>query len=156
MADKNSRWSFSRLRLWISAHLVLVLISLTLCGLVLFPLADCIDCDLTGSWGRIVASYEVRSAVFACWLLGASFLVGVLRRRWGWLVPVAIVLIACVTEPLGGVELSSLFSNEGRVMLLYGGFFGMTSFLVGTLLRVYIDLVVKPRSTSRTVGPPGA
>jgi hypothetical protein len=142
----GGQWSVTKLRQWLGSHLVLVLILVTLCALVLFPIADCFDCQFPSPWGRNDAIYEIRSIVFDCWLFGASFLLGVLKKRWGWLVPIAIALIACATEPLGGVPLWSLLGNEWPEMLIFGGFVGLTSFVIGAALRVPIDYFVSRRS----------
>jgi hypothetical protein len=99
---------------YLRRHLDLVLIAISFCALILFPLADCFDCDYPHPWGRNDAAYATRSMEFVCWLAGASLLAGFSRRRFGWMVPVAITLIACATEPLGGVAFWSLLNNEGQ------------------------------------------
>ena len=125
-------------------HLVLVLIGISLLALILFPLADCFDCEGPRPWGRNDAAYAIRSIVFDYWFIGASLLAGASRRRFGWTVPIAITLIACATEPLGGVAIWSLLSNEGPVMVVFGGSLGMASFVVGLLARVTVDRLREP------------
>jgi hypothetical protein len=66
-------------------------------------------------------------------------LVGLLRLRKGWLVPLAFVLIDCATEPLGGVPLWSLLRNEGPMLLIVGLPVGFASFAVGWILRLLIE-----------------
>ena len=83
--------------------------------------------------------------VFDFWLAGASLTVGYLRCRFGWTVPVAITFIACATEPLGGVAIWSLVSNEGPVMLILGGSLGMASFCAGLIARIFVDRLQKGR-----------
>ena len=124
-------------------HLVLVLIGISLLALILFPLADCFDCEGPRPWGRNDAVYATRSMVFDYWLVGASLLAGASRRRFGWTVPVAITVIACATEPLGGVAIRSLFSNEGPVMLIFGGSLGIAAFVAGLLASVTVDRLRK-------------
>lgn len=143
MVELNGRRLVTKLCVWANSHLVLILISITVCALILFPIADCFDCQYQNAWGRNDATYEIRSIVFDCWLVGASFSIGILRRRWGWLVPVAIVLIGCATEPLGGVPLWSLINNEGPMMLLIGGIIGLISFFIGTGLRILFGTALR-------------
>jgi hypothetical protein len=81
---------------YIRHHLVLVLIAISIGVLIVFPLADCFDCEGPQPWGRNDAAYATRSMLFDYSLVGASLLAGVSRRRFGWTVPVAITLIACV------------------------------------------------------------
>jgi hypothetical protein len=83
--------------------------------------------------------------LFDYWIVGASLLAGLSRRRFGWTVPVAITLIACATEPLGGVELWSLFRNEVPVMLIFGGSLGLASFFAGLIARASVDRLRKHR-----------
>jgi hypothetical protein len=139
----NSRRALLRFTGYLRRNLVLVLVAISFCALILFPLADCFDCDGPHPWGRNDAAYLTRSMVFDYWLAGASLLAGFTRRRFGWLVPVAITLIACVTEPLAGVAFWSLLNNEGPVMLIYGGSLGLASFCVGLIARILMDRLRK-------------
>jgi O-antigen/teichoic acid export membrane protein len=124
-------------------HLALILILSSCCFLVLFPLADCFDCEGPSPWGRNDAAFAIRSTVFFYLLVSSSALAGLLRCRLGWLVPVAIVPIAGATERLGGVPLWSLIRNEGPVMLIFGGAVGLIVFLAGLVVRVAADGVRK-------------
>jgi hypothetical protein len=141
----NNRRVLVRLAGYLRLHLVLVLIAISFCALILFPLADCFDCDYPHPWGRNDAAYAIRSMAFDCWLVGGSLLAGFSRRRFAWLVPVAITLIACATEPLGGVAFWSLVNNEGPIMLIFGGSLGLASFCVGLMARVLMDRLRKRR-----------
>ena len=145
------RRSLAKLGTHLHHHLVLVLISISLCALILFPIADCFDCDGANPWGRNDVAYSVRSAIYSYWLVGSSLLVGFSRRRFGWTVPIAITVIACVTEPLGGVKLWSLVNNEGPVMLIFGGSIGLASFFAGVVARLMVDSRRKSRPGDRVV-----
>ena len=107
------RRSLIKLGAFLRQHLIVVLISISLCALILFPLADCFDCEGPNPWGRNDAAYAIRSTMFDYLLVGSSLLAGFSRRRFGWTVPIAITVIACAIEPLAGVELWSLVRNEG-------------------------------------------
>jgi hypothetical protein len=137
--DRNKCSPSVRLGKYLQRHLVFVLISISFCGLLLFPLADCFDCEYAHPWGRDEAVYAARTAVFGCWLVGASLLAGFSRRRFGWTVPIAITLIACATEPLAGVAVQSWINNEGPVMLIFGGSLGLASFCIGWITRALTD-----------------
>ena len=139
----KSRRSLAGFIGYLRHHLGFVLIGISLLALILFPLADCFDCEGLGPWGRNDAAYATRSMVFDYWLVGASLLAGASRHRFSWTVPVAITLIACATEPLGGVAIWSLFSNEGPVMLIFGGSLGMASFVAGLSASVTVDRLRK-------------
>ena len=140
----NSRRALGMLARYLRRHLVLVLIAISFCGLVLFPLANCFDCEGPHPWGRNDEAYATRSMVFDYWLAGASLVAGLSRRRFGWMVPIAIVSIACATEPLAGVALWSLLNNEGPVMLIFDGSLGLGSFCAGLIARALIDRLRKP------------
>jgi hypothetical protein len=53
---------------YLRPHLVLVLIAISFCALILFPLTDCFDCEEPQPWGRNDAAYATRSVVFDYWL----------------------------------------------------------------------------------------
>jgi hypothetical protein len=144
------RRSLIKLGAYLRHHLVLVLISISLCALIVFPLADCFDCEGPNPWGRNDAAYATRSMMFICLLVGSSLLAGFSRRRLGWTVPIAITVIACATQPLAGVELWSLVNNEGPIMLIVGGSIGLASFCVGLAARVIMDSWRKRQSHSST------
>jgi hypothetical protein len=141
----NDRRALVQFTGYLGRHLVLVLIAISLCALIMFPLADCFDCDYPHPWGRNDAAYAIRSIVFDYWLAGASVLAAFSRHRFGWIVPIAITLIACATEPLGGVAFWSLLNNEGPAMLLFGGSLGLASFCIGLMVRVLMDRLRKHR-----------
>ena len=134
-------------------YIVPALIGLTAIALVLFPIADCIDCDVLRPWGRNDAAFAIRSEIFDIWLLGASFLVGLFRLRHGWVLPLAFVAINCLTEPLGGVAWWSLIQNEGPLILLIGGLAGLLSFAIGRLFGLAL---VRIRSSLRPLELPTA
>ncbi len=71
----------SRLRPYIVPTIVL----LTVLVLILFPRADCFDCDFPHPWGRDDAAYALRSEIFLAWLAGTSFFFGLYRVRGGWI-----------------------------------------------------------------------
>lgn len=148
--DPDDRRSVFQLRVFMRRHLIPILIAVSLCALILFSIADCFDCEFPSPWRRNDAIYEIRVTVFTYWLVGSSLLVGFLRQRFGWVVPIAIVLIACATELLGGVELWSLINNEGPVMLIIGGSVGLISFFAGLIIRMLIERLCKSRSVSRS------
>jgi hypothetical protein len=135
----NNPHGLVRLGHFLHRHLVLFLISVSLFASALFPIADCFDCEGPNPWGRNDAVYAIRSTSFLYWLVGASLLAGFARRRFGWTVPVAITLISCATEPLGGVPIWSLIHNEGPIVLIYGGTIGLASFFAGAGARVAVD-----------------
>lgn len=143
MSDGNNHLALIRFVEFVRRHLVLVLICISLCVLILFPLADCLDCDYPNPWGRNDAAYATRAMLFDFWLVGASLLAGLSRRRFGWTVPVAITLIACATEPLAGVAVWSWLNNEGPVMLIFGGTVGLASFCGGLMARALMDCLRK-------------
>jgi len=134
-------------RVWdfLHRHLALFLILISLCALILFPLADCFDCEGSNPWGRNDGAYAIRSTIFDLWLGGASLTVGYLRCRLGWTVPIAITLSAVATEPLSGVAAWSLWNNEGPIMLIFGASLGMTLFSAGLIARICVDQLRKNR-----------
>ena len=142
---------FSKRRL--KLFLVPMIILVTVVALSLFPIADCFDCEGPHPWGRDDVAYQVRSEIFDIWLLGVSFLVGVFRLRFGWIVPLAIVVANCITEPLGGVGLWSLIKNEGPVILIMGGLFGLIAFGAGRLVS---EFVVRKNQSAARILPPGS
>jgi O-antigen/teichoic acid export membrane protein len=148
-SDTNHRRVFLLFGDYLRRHLVLILIAVSLCALILFPLADCFDCEGPRPWGRDDAAYAIRTAVFSHWLIGASFLAGFSRRRFGWTVPVAITLISCATEPLGGVALWSLLNNEGPVIAIFDGAIGLGAFFAGRVTRVLFNRLRSHRSGLR-------
>jgi len=139
----NNRRSLVGFIGFLRRHLALVLIAVSFCALILFPLADCFDCEGPQPWGRNDGSYATRSMVFDYWLVGASLLAGLSRHRFGWTVPVAITLIARATEPLGGVAMWSLLHNEGPIILIFGGALGLASFFAGLVARVSVNWLRK-------------
>jgi hypothetical protein len=143
MTNSDGGLRVSRIRLFLKSHLVLILILVTLCGLALFPIADCFDCEGPNAWGRNDAAYEIRANVFDVWLVGTSLLVGFLRQRRGYFVPIAAMLIYCATMPLGGVKLWSLFGNEGPTALIIGLPVGLCSFAVGRAVRELNELFMR-------------
>jgi O-antigen/teichoic acid export membrane protein len=149
-SETNDRGSLPGLRDFLYRHMVLILILVSLCGLVVFPIADCFDCEGPHSWGRDDAAFAVRTTLFLYWLVGASLLAGFSRRRFDWTVPIAITVICCATEPLGGVPLWSLLRNEGPVGLIFSGSIGLASFLLGMAARFVVEILRRRVLRSRT------
>jgi hypothetical protein len=69
------------------------------------------------------------------------------------MLPMAIVVADCLTEPLGGVPIWSLINNEGPVILIVGGVIGLISFGVGRLLNVFARYLCQ---SAARIKPPGS
>lgn len=130
-------------------YIIPTLIVVTAIALMLFPIADCVDCEFARPWGRDDGAYGIRIAIFSAWLLGTSFLVGLFRLLYGWIIPIAFVAIDCLAQPLGGVEWRSLINNEGPFIVLIGGCLGLASFAVGRLIGALIASVRDARLASK-------
>jgi len=124
---------------------VLWVFVVTLVVLAIHPIPECVACESPGAWGRNEAAYTRASGVFDAWFILASVTAGFCSVRKYWSVPAAIVVADLITQPLGGVPLWSLWSNEGPVLVLVGAIAGATFLMVGSLLRVTFRLL---RSTS--------
>ena len=102
--------------------------------------------------GAVNESAYGREFHFDCRLAHSCFVDSWLleSRRNNWLVPVSIVIAHLVTQPIGGVALWSLWSNEGPMILLLGVPTGVASLLVGYLVRLGVDhmrTTLHPRSS---------
>lgn len=110
----------------------------TFAALAIRPVPECIDCEFTHPWGRNDAIYVHASGVLDAWLIVASFIAGVCSLRRYWAVPIVIVLAHLATQPIGGVALWSLLSNEGPVIVMLGTVVGAGALLAGALVRLVI------------------
>jgi hypothetical protein len=110
----------------------------TFAVLALRPVPECVDCEFANPWGRNDATYIYASRIFDAWLMVASFTAGFCSLRKYWAVPLVIVFADLVTQPIGGVALWSLWSNEGPVILVLGSIVGASALLVGALVRLAV------------------
>jgi hypothetical protein len=104
--------------------------------LAIHPIPECVACEYPRPWGRDDAIYAQASTLLAAWLVVASLAAGAGSVRRNWLVPVSIVIAHLATQPIGGVPLWSLWSNEGPMILLLGSLTGAVGLLVGYLARL--------------------
>lgn len=111
--------------------------------LAIHPIPECVACEYSRPWGRNDAMYNQASTLLAAWLIVASFLAGFWSVRKNWLVPVSIVIAHLATQPISGVALWSLWSNEGPMILLLGTLTGAASLFIGSLVRLGIGQVRK-------------
>lgn len=102
------------------------------------PIPDCVACEFPNPWGRDDMAYAHYSTILEIWFIAASFTAGLCSLRKYWLVPLVIVFADLVTQPLGGVELSSLWGNEGPVIIILGGLVGTAALLLGFLVGVVV------------------
>ena len=117
----------------------------TLAVLAIHPIPECIACEYARPWGRNDAAYAHASVILNVWLVVASLTAGFCSLRKYWLVPIAIVVAHLITQPIGGVALWSLWSNEGPMIVLFGSAVGLSSLLTGAVIRLAI---ARPRTTS--------
>lgn len=108
---------------------------LTFAVLALNPIPECFHCEFPNAWGRDDAAYIRDSNFLAIWLLGASFLSGSAGIRLSGLVPLGILFAHVATQPIGGVALWSVWSNEGPAIILFGAPYAMASLLAGHSAR---------------------
>jgi len=113
----------------------------TFFALAVHPVPECVACEYSHPWGRDNGSAARDSILILAWLGGASLLAGYFGVKWKWLVPASIVLADLATQPIGGVPLWSLASNEGPMILLLGVPLGAASLLVGLLVRRCVEQV---------------
>jgi len=111
----------------------------TFLALAMHPIPECFACEFPRPWGRDDVAYAHASVILEVWLIGASFAAGLSSLRKYWLVPIAIVLADLITQPIGGVALWSLLSNEGPLILVLGGLIGAAAFLLGGLVRLILN-----------------
>jgi hypothetical protein len=117
--------------------------------LALHPIPECVACEYRNPWGRSDTMYYRDSIILDAWLVLASFGAGVLRVRRGWLVPVLIVAAHLLTQPIGGVTITSLWLNEGPMILVLGLGVGAASLALGYLVRNGVEFLrVRFRSSS--------
>jgi hypothetical protein len=118
----------------------------TLLVLAIHPIPECFACEFPHPWGRNDIAYVRASIILDVWLIGASFAAGLGSLRKYWLVPIAIVLADVITQPIGGVALWSLWSNEGPLILGLGGLIGVAAMLLGALVRLMLDKLRTPEA----------
>ncbi len=121
---------------------VLWVFLVTVTALAIHPIPECFDCEGPNPWGRNDVAYRNAAHIFTVWLLGVSVIAGFCSMRKYWLVALSVVLADLITQPLGGVPLWSLRSNEGPVIAVLGCTAGAASLLFGSLLRFVFDRVV--------------
>jgi hypothetical protein len=122
---------------------VLWVFVLTLTVLAIHPVPECIACEGSRPWGRDDIAYLHASVALDVWFLAVSIAAGFCSVRKYWLVPITVVLAHLITQPLGGVPLWSLWSNEGPVILLLGCVAGAGSLFLGTLIRFMVNRLGK-------------
>jgi hypothetical protein len=111
----------------------------TLLVLAIHPIPECIDCEFPRPWGRADLAYLHTSAILDVWFVVASITAGYCSARRYWLVPVSIVIAHVITQPLGGVALWSLWSNEAPLIVLLGFVAGVVCLSVGGIMRFLVD-----------------
>jgi hypothetical protein len=122
---------------------VLWVFVVTLVVLAIHPLPECFDCQFPRPWGRDDVAYHHSVILLDVWFVLASITAGFCSVRKYWLVPSLIVLADVITQPLGGVQLWSLWNNEGPVILLVGCVVGAICLLAGAIGRYVVDRFVK-------------
>jgi hypothetical protein len=115
---------------------------LTFIVLAIHPIPECVACEYPHPWGRNEAAYSRDSVLIAAWLIVASLLAGFWGIKKNWLVPISIIVAHLITQPIGGVPLWSLWSNEGPMILLLGVPTGVASLLLGHLARIGITQIL--------------
>jgi hypothetical protein len=125
---------------------VLWVFLVTLTVLAIHPIPECIDCEGPYPWSRDDLSYLHASAILDVWFVVATITAGFCSIRKYWLVPVSIIFAHLITQPLGGVALWSLWSNEGPVIVLLGCVAGAVGLLVGAFIRFLVNRLVRPTS----------
>lgn len=110
--------------------------AITLSVLSVYPIPECVACEFARPWGRNDVAYEHASVVYDVWLVSASMISGIISLRKYWLIPFLIVLADMITQPIGGVALWSLFSNEGPMIIGLGGAVGGCSLIMGSVIRL--------------------
>lgn len=118
------------------ANLALWVFLVTFTILAIHPIPECIACEYPRPWGRNDSTYAHASTLLVTWLVIASLAAGFGSIRRNWLVPASIVIAHLATQPIGGVPLWSLWSNEGPMILLLGALTGGAGLLVGYLARL--------------------
>ena len=127
-------------------HPTVVVFLVTFMVLAIHPLPECVECEHSNPWGRDDAAFARGVAIITAWLILASFVAGFSCLRRYWPVPVSIVVADLITQPLGGVPLWSLWSNEGPLIVMFGLAAGATSLLAGHLIRVWVSRLRSERS----------
>lgn len=119
---------------------------LTFVVLAIHPIPECFACEYPHPWGRDQSTRDW--TLLAAWLIVASFLAGSWGIKKNWPVPISIVMAHLMTQPIGGVALWSLLSNEGPMILALGLPTGGASLLLGCLVRRVVGQM--RRSTHQT------
>jgi hypothetical protein len=114
--------------------------------LAMHPIPECIDCEFPRPWGRDDLAYLHASAILDVWFVLASITAGFCSVRKHWLVPVSVILAHLITQPLGGVALWSLRSNEATVIVFLGCVVGAVGLLMGASIRFLVNRFVRPTS----------
>ena len=122
---------------------VLWVFLVTLVVLAIHPIPECIDCEFPHPWGRDDVTYHHAADILSVWFVVATITAGFCSIRKYWLVPVLITFADVITQPLGGVALWSLRSNEGPVIVLLGLVAGALGLLVGAIMRFLFDRLTK-------------
>lgn len=118
---------------------------LTFAVLAINPVPECVHCEeWPNPWGRDDVAYMRDSTLLNVWFIGASCAVGLFGLKWSWLAPVGILAAHVVTQPIGGVSLSSLSHNEAPVIMLLGIPVGYASLGLGWLTRLVVNRFTNP------------
>ena len=125
---------------------VLWVFVVTVTALAIHPIPECLDCEGPNLWGRNEIAYRHAADMFTVWLLVISVIAGFCSVRKYWFVPLSIVLADLITQPLGGVPLWSLRSNEGPVISVLGFTVGTASLLFGALLKFAFNRIMERHS----------
>jgi len=124
---------------------VLWVFLVTLVVLAIHPIPECVDCEFPRPWGRDDVVYQRDAAILSLWFVVATITAGFFSIRKYWLVPILITLAHVITQPLGGVALWSLRSNEGPMIVLFGLGAGALGLSVGALARFSFNRLAKGR-----------
>jgi hypothetical protein len=118
----------------------------TLVILAIHPIPECIDCEFPRPWGRDDVAYHHAADILSVWFVVTTITAGACSIRKYWLVPILIAVADVVTQPIGGVALWSLWSNEGPVILLLGCMWGAVGLSMGATIRFLIDRGIRAMS----------
>src|SRR5215831_6599223 len=122
---------------------VLWVFVVTLVLLAIHPIPECIDCEFPHPWGRDDVAYRHAADILNVWFVVATITAGFFSVRKYWLVPFLITLAHVITQPLGGVSLWSLRSNEGPTIVLLGLVAGALGLWVGAIVRFLFDRLAR-------------
>jgi hypothetical protein len=125
----------------VATNVALWVFLLTFIVLAVHPIPECVACEYSRPWGRNDSAYSLGSTLLSAWLIIASFVAGFRSVKRNWLVPVSIVMAHLVTQPIAGVALWSLWSNEGPMIVVLGALTGAVSLFLGYFVRIGIGQV---------------